>query len=73
MPGFANQLQLRSIPHAIDPVLWPGRAGLVAGKMAHICEPLFKVLHHGTFVRARQILASSTLPMDVRFRQPLGD
>jgi len=24
--------------HGIDPVLWPGRSGLVAGELAHICK-----------------------------------
>src|ERR1700692_3922307 len=55
MLGAANQLQLPRIPHAIDPVLWPGRPGLVVGKLAYICEPVCHVLHHGTFVPARQI------------------
>jgi len=60
MPDGANQLQLPRIPHAIDPVLWPGRPGLVVGKLAYICEPVCHVPHHGTFVPARQI--QSILP-----------
>jgi len=33
MSGFANQLQLQSIPHAVDPVLWPGRTWTCQGEI----------------------------------------
>jgi hypothetical protein len=42
----ANQLELVWLSSQLP--------ALVARKLAHICELSFEVLHHGTFVRARQ-------------------
>ena len=54
---------MRSPPNQLE-LLWfsPQWPGLVAGKLAHICERLayvefvLKSMHHGTFVRARQCM-----------------
>src|SRR5665213_2547321 len=49
-------------PHAFAPVL-------SAGNWPISVNPVFEVLHHGTFVRARQISGFQPADMDVRLRQ----
>jgi hypothetical protein len=60
---------------SIDPDFWPGRSGLVAGELAHMCGPVSKVLHHGTIFRRPENSSQSWLipwPMGVRSLSTLG-